>query len=129
MLAVDGAIAKHQLVQEHIASIEMHRVSSEALLMKAAEAKDAAQAEPANAEQATKAREDLVEGYELFREFDRSTFALIEPLRAMRIIYVSGWIAKRWDDPSFPHAYPNFKDVRYWMQEYEALAEIAEILT
>jgi len=47
----------------------------------------------------------------------------------MRIIYMSGWIAKRWDDPSFPHAYPNFKDVRYWMQEYEALAEIAEILT
>ncbi len=80
-------------------------------------------------EEASKAREDLVEGYELFREFDRSTFALIEPLRAMRIIYVSGWIAKRWDDPSFPHAYPNFKDVRYWMQEYEALAEIAEILT
>ena len=38
-------------------------------------------------------------------------------------------IAKRWDDPSFPHAYPNFKDIRYWMQEYEALAEIAEILT
>ena len=31
-------------------------------------------------------REDLLEGYELFREFDRSTFALCEPLRAMRIV-------------------------------------------
>jgi Ser/Thr protein kinase RdoA (MazF antagonist) len=70
----------------------------------------------------------LLEGYELFREFDRSTLALVEPLRAMRIIYMSGWIAKRWEDPSFPHAYPNFKDVRYWMQEYEALVEIAELL-
>jgi len=79
-------------------------------------------------EEATKAREDLLEGYELFREFDRSTLALIEPLRAMRIVYMSGWIAKRWEDPSFPHAYPNFKDVRYWMQEYEALVEIAEQL-
>ena len=73
----------------------------------------------------SKAREDLIEGYELFREFDRSTLPLIEPLRAMRIIYMSGWIAKRWDDPSFPHAFPNFKDVRYWMQEYEALVGIA----
>jgi Ser/Thr protein kinase RdoA (MazF antagonist) len=79
-------------------------------------------------EEARKAREDLLEGYELFREFDRSTLSLIEPLRGLRIIYMSGWIAKRWEDPSFPHAYPNFKDVRYWMQEYEALAGIAEML-
>src|SRR5207247_10602245 len=34
------AIAKHQLVQEHIAAIEMHRVSTEALVLRAAEAKD-----------------------------------------------------------------------------------------
>jgi hypothetical protein len=79
-------------------------------------------------EEARKAREDLLEGYELFREFDRASLALIEPLRAMRIVHMSGWIAKRWEDPSFPHAYPNFKDVRYWMQEYEALVEIAEQL-
>jgi Ser/Thr protein kinase RdoA (MazF antagonist) len=79
-------------------------------------------------EEAKKAREDLLEGYEVFREFDRSTLALIEPLRALRIVYMSGWIAKRWEDPSFPNAYPNFKDVRYWMQEYEALVEIAELL-
>src|SRR5207302_1962388 len=44
---------------------------------------------------------------------------------ALRIIYMSGWIARRWDDPSFPPAFPNFKDVRYWMQEYEALVAIA----
>jgi hypothetical protein len=46
----------------------------------------------------------------------------------MRIIHMSGWIARRWEDPSFPHAFPNFKDVRYWMQEYEALVGIAEQL-
>ena len=77
-------------------------------------------------EDARKAREDLIEGYELFREFDRSTLALAEPLRAMRIIHMSGWIAKRWADPSFPPAFPNFKDVRYWMEEYEALVAISE---
>src|SRR6516225_9154663 len=41
-------IAKHQLVQEHIAAIEMHRVSTEALVLRAAHAKDAADVEPAN---------------------------------------------------------------------------------
>jgi alkylation response protein AidB-like acyl-CoA dehydrogenase len=42
-------IARHQLVQEHIAGIEMDRVSTEALVMKAAEAKDASDREPTNA--------------------------------------------------------------------------------
>ena len=53
-------------------------------------------------EEARKAREDLIEGYEVFREFDRSTLSLAEPLRGMRIVYMSGWIARRWADPSFP---------------------------
>jgi Ser/Thr protein kinase RdoA (MazF antagonist) len=81
-----------------------------------------------NDEEARQAREDLLSGYEIFREFDRASLALIEPLRAMRIIHMSGWIARRWDDPSFPHAFPNFRDVRYWMQEYEALVGISEAM-
>jgi alkylation response protein AidB-like acyl-CoA dehydrogenase len=48
-------IARHQLVQEHIAHIEMDRVASDALVMKAAEAKDACYADPHNAELRTKA--------------------------------------------------------------------------
>jgi alkylation response protein AidB-like acyl-CoA dehydrogenase len=48
-------IARHQLVQEHIAAIEMHRVSTEALLMRAAEAKDASAAQPGSAELRAKA--------------------------------------------------------------------------
>jgi Ser/Thr protein kinase RdoA (MazF antagonist) len=77
-------------------------------------------------EEGRKAREDLLEGYEVFREFDRSTLGLVEPLRAMRIVYMSGWIARRWEDPSFPPAFPSFRDHRYWMQEYEELIRIAE---
>ncbi len=42
------AIGKHQLVQEHLAAIEMARLASEALVMKAAAAKDASAAEPNN---------------------------------------------------------------------------------
>jgi len=79
-----------------------------------------------NSEEARKLREDLLEGYELFREFDRSTLALCEPLRAMRIIYMSGWIARRWADPSFPPAFPMFRNHNYWNQEYEELVQIAE---
>lgn len=37
-------IAKHQLVQEHIAAIEMDRIATESLVLRAAEAKDAAAA-------------------------------------------------------------------------------------
>lgn len=43
-------IARHQLVQEHIAMIEMDRVTTEALVMKAAAAKDASDADPAHPE-------------------------------------------------------------------------------
>jgi len=39
-------IGKHQLVQQHIAAIELHRVSSDAMVMRAAQAKDAAAASP-----------------------------------------------------------------------------------
>jgi alkylation response protein AidB-like acyl-CoA dehydrogenase len=48
-------IGKHQLVQEHIAGIEMARVSSDALLLKAAEAKDASNAQPGDGELRQKA--------------------------------------------------------------------------
>jgi alkylation response protein AidB-like acyl-CoA dehydrogenase len=43
------AIARHQLVQEHIAAIEMARVASDALIEQAAQAKDASNAAPADA--------------------------------------------------------------------------------
>jgi alkylation response protein AidB-like acyl-CoA dehydrogenase len=42
-------IAKHQLVQEHIAAIEMHRFATESVVFRAAEAKEAADRDPANA--------------------------------------------------------------------------------
>jgi alkylation response protein AidB-like acyl-CoA dehydrogenase len=51
-------IARHQLVQEHIAAIEMDRAASEAMVLRAAEAKDASEREPGNA--ALKTRADLL---------------------------------------------------------------------
>jgi alkylation response protein AidB-like acyl-CoA dehydrogenase len=49
------AIGKHQLVQEHIAAIEQARLASDAVLMRAAEAKDASAAAPGNVEAARRA--------------------------------------------------------------------------
>jgi Ser/Thr protein kinase RdoA (MazF antagonist) len=79
-----------------------------------------------NSEEARRGRADLLEGYEVFREFDRSTLALCEPLRALRIVYMSAWIARRWDDPAFPAAFPQFGHANYWVSEYEQLAQIAD---
>ena len=71
-------------------------------------------------------REQLITGYELFREFDRSQLALCEPLRALRIIHASGWIASRWDDRSFKDGFPAFGNDNYWLSEYEQLHRIFE---
>ncbi len=51
-------IAKHQLVQEHIAAIEMDRAAADAMVMRSAEAKDASAAAPDNAE--LRARADIL---------------------------------------------------------------------
>jgi alkylation response protein AidB-like acyl-CoA dehydrogenase len=52
------AIARHQLVQEHLATIEMDRAASDAMVQRAAEAKDASEREPSNA--GLRSRADLL---------------------------------------------------------------------
>jgi Ser/Thr protein kinase RdoA (MazF antagonist) len=64
---------------------------------------------------------DLLAGYEQFLPFDRSEIALIEPLRALRMIHYSAWLARRWHDPAFPLAFPWFAEPRYWEDHYRAL--------
>ena len=66
---------------------------------------------------------DLLSGYEQFLPFDRSEIALIEPLRALRMIHYSAWLARRWHDPAFPRAFPWFAEPRYWEEHYRALDE------
>jgi alkylation response protein AidB-like acyl-CoA dehydrogenase len=51
-------IARHQLVQEHITAIEMARLTTEALVLRAAEAKDAGDYDPHNP--SLRARADLL---------------------------------------------------------------------
>jgi Ser/Thr protein kinase RdoA (MazF antagonist) len=66
---------------------------------------------------------DLLSGYEQFLPFDRRELALIEPLRALRMIHYSAWLARRWHDPAFPKAFPWFAEPRYWEEHYRALED------
>lgn len=68
-------------------------------------------------------RERFLEGYLQFRDFDRSTLPLIETLRAMRIIHYAAWLARRWHDPAFPAAWPQFGTPEYWERETQDLEE------
>ncbi len=68
----------------------------------------------------------LVDGYEQFREFDRAELALIEPLRTLRLIHYSAWLARRWDDPAFPQTFPWFGTPDYWKEQVQMLEEQME---
>ena len=52
---------------------------------------------PDQADQCRRELDLLVRGYEMFRKFDVSTLRLIEPLRAMRIIYYLAWCSTQID--------------------------------
>ncbi|WP_246796229.1 serine/threonine protein kinase [Burkholderia perseverans] len=63
---------------------------------------------------ASAALADLLAGYEDFCEFDPRELHLVEALRTLRLIHYSAWLARRWDDPAFPAAFPWFNTQRYW---------------
>jgi len=62
-------------------------------------------------------------GYEDFREFDDRELRLVEALRTLRLMHYSAWIARRWDDPAFPMAFPWFGTQRYWQDRVLELKE------
>jgi Ser/Thr protein kinase RdoA (MazF antagonist) len=66
---------------------------------------------------------ELLAGYEDFAGFDRRELALIEPLRTLRLLHYSAWIARRWRDPAFPAAFPWFGTQRYWQDRVLELRE------
>lgn len=66
---------------------------------------------------------ELLEGYEMFRDFNRRERHLIEPLRCYRQISHCTWLAKRWDDPAFPRFFPWFAQPRFWSDQILSLRE------
>ncbi|MCO1362187.1 serine/threonine protein kinase [Burkholderia multivorans] len=63
---------------------------------------------------ASRALADLLAGYEDFCEFEPRELHLVEALRTLRLIHYAAWLARRWDDPAFPAAFPWFNTHRYW---------------
>ncbi len=66
---------------------------------------------------------EIVEGYSQFAVFDPIEASLIESLRALRMIHYAAWLARRWDDPAFPRAFPWFGEARYWERHVAELEE------
>jgi Ser/Thr protein kinase RdoA (MazF antagonist) len=57
---------------------------------------------------------DVIEGYRQFCSFDTRELQLIEALRTLRMLHHAAWLARRWEDPAFPVAFPWFDSPRYW---------------
>ncbi|RYF24225.1 MAG: serine/threonine protein kinase [Comamonadaceae bacterium] len=70
----------------------------------------------------------LLDGYEQFRTFDRRELALIEPLRTLRLIHYSAWLARRFSDPIFPINFPWFGSSDYWRGQVDMLHEQIEAM-
>jgi Ser/Thr protein kinase RdoA (MazF antagonist) len=66
---------------------------------------------------------DVLAGYEDFCEFDTRELHLVEALRTLRLLHYSAWLARRWDDPAFPAAFPWFNTQRYWQDRILELRE------
>jgi Ser/Thr protein kinase RdoA (MazF antagonist) len=65
----------------------------------------------------------VLDGYEQFMDFDWRELRLVEPLRTLRIIRHSAWIARRWGDPAFPIAFPWFESPKYWAEQTTRLRQ------
>ena len=70
----------------------------------------------------------VLDGYESFMDFDWRELRLVEPLRTLRILHHSAWIARRWNDPAFPAAFPWFESPSYWAEQTSRLREQIEAM-
>ncbi|POT54919.1 serine/threonine protein kinase [Citrobacter amalonaticus] len=72
--------------------------------------------------------ETIIEAYEEVSEFDTSEIGLIEPLRAMRLVYYLAWIMRRWADPAFPKNFSWLTGEDYWHRQTATFIEQAKVL-
>ncbi|OQP34866.1 serine/threonine protein kinase [Pantoea latae] len=70
----------------------------------------------------------LLEAYTEFSDFDINELSLIEPLRAMRMVYYLAWVARRWQDPAFPRAFPWMTDEDFWRRQISQFTEQEKLL-
>ncbi len=66
---------------------------------------------------------EILEGYGEFFDFDCRELRLIEALRSLRMLHFSAWLARRWNDPTFPMHFSWFNTARYWGEHILELRE------
>ena len=68
-------------------------------------------------------RQVLLDAYQEFRDFSPAWLRLVEPLRALRYIHYSTWVARRFEDPTFKRTFGHFGSLQYWQNETNDLRE------
>jgi Ser/Thr protein kinase RdoA (MazF antagonist) len=64
---------------------------------------------------------ELLDGYNMFCDFNPQEIRFIEALRTLRMAHYAGWLASRWQDPAFPRHFPWFNTPYYWLQHVAEL--------
>ncbi len=72
--------------------------------------------------------EMIIEAYEEFSEFNTAELGLIEPLRAMRLVYYLAWLIRRWGDPAFPKNFPWLNSEDHWRRQTAIFLEQVNVL-
>lgn len=70
----------------------------------------------------------LLEGYTQFMDFDQQTIKLIEPMRAMHMLYFLNWCAHQIDDYHFEKHFPDWGSYRFWQNELSYLSKQLRII-
>lgn len=70
----------------------------------------------------------LLDAYSEFSSFDEAELALIEPLRAMRMVHYLAWVAHRWQDPAFPRSFPWMQEADFWEKQAIIFTEQVRLL-
>jgi Ser/Thr protein kinase RdoA (MazF antagonist) len=83
---------------------------------------------PGRDEDSLRRQEVLIRGYTAMRPFDSTQTRLREPLRALRMVHFTTWIAKRFEDPAFKQVFVDYGSERYWREQLVALQEVGECL-
>ncbi len=65
----------------------------------------------------------ILRGYKEFHIFSHGELVLIEPLRTLRLLHYSAWLARRWQDPAFPKNFPWFNSANYWQDQINSFKQ------
>lgn len=76
---------------------------------------------PGYLKESSKEMDLLIEGYNQFSHFNIKELKLIEPLRAMRMIYYTAWCGAQVDDYKFKKNFPDWGSLGFWDKEINDL--------